>query len=43
MGPKRGDDGRPEGDVGHEMPVHHVEVNPVGAGRGDFADLLAEL
>ena len=34
---------RSEGDVGHEVPVHHVEVNPVGAGRGDFADLLAEL
>src|SRR5208337_3051766 len=42
MWPKRCDERRPEGDVVHEMPVHHVEVNPIGAGRGDVAHLLAE-
>ncbi len=30
-----GDDLRPEGDVGHEMPVHDVEMDPVGAGGVD--------
>ena len=25
------------------MPVHHVEMDPVGAGRIDGADLFAEL
>ena len=33
---------RPERDVGDEMPVHHVEVDPVGAGRRHPLDLLAE-
>ena len=33
----------PEGDDRHEMPVHHVEVDPVGAGGLDRADLLGEL
>ena len=32
-----------DGDVGHEMAVHHVDMDPVGAGRVDGADLLAEL
>jgi len=32
-------DGRgPEGQVGHEMGVHDVEVDPVGTGRLDAAD-----
>ncbi len=29
----RADHRRAEGDVGHEVPVHHVEMDPVGAGR----------
>ena len=29
--------------VRHEMPVHHVDVDPVGAGRVDRAHFLAEL
>ncbi len=32
-----------KGDVRNEMPVHHVKVDPVGAGRVDGADFLAEL
>ena len=31
------------GNVGHEMAVHHVEMDPVGAGRVDGADLFAQL
>ena len=31
-----------DGDVGHEMAVHHVDMDPVGAGRIDRAHLLAE-
>ena len=30
------------GDIRDEMPVHHVDVNPVGAGGVDGAHLLAE-
>ena len=30
------------GNVGHEMPVHHVEMDPVGAGRVDGADFFAQ-
>ncbi len=30
------------GNVGDEMAVHHVEMDPVGAGRIDGADLLAQ-
>jgi hypothetical protein len=33
---------RAEGDVGHEMAVHHVHVQPVGAGGLDGAAFLAE-
>ena len=43
MAPQRGDDRRPEGDVGHVMPVHHVEMNPVRAGFVHGAHLFAEL
>ncbi len=31
------------GNVGNEMSVHHVEMDPVGAGRVHGADLFAEL
>ena len=33
---------RPEGQVGHVMVVHHVEMDPVCAGGQDVADLLAQ-
>ena len=32
-----------DADVGHEMAVHDVDMDPVGAGRIDGAHLLAEL
>ena len=34
---------RPDGDVGHEMAVHHVDMDPVGAGGVDRAHFLAQL
>ncbi len=37
-----GDDRRAEGDVGDEMTVHDVEVDPVGAGGVDGGDLGAQ-
>ena len=40
--PDRADELRPETDVGDEMPVHHVQMDPVGPGRVDGADLLAK-
>ncbi len=33
---------RADRQVGHEMAVHHVDMDPVGARRVDGADLLAE-
>ena len=36
-------DRRSKRDVGHEVPVHDVEVDPVGTGRIDIADLIAKL
>ena len=42
MRPQRLDDLRPERDVGHEVAVHDVDVDAVGAGRVDRAHLLAE-
>ena len=33
---------RADGDVGHEMAVHHVDMDPVGAGGLDRADFLAQ-
>ena len=33
---------RADRDIGHEMPVHHVDMDPVGAGRFDRAHFLAE-
>ena len=32
---------RTDGHVGHEVPVHHVDVEPVG-GRSDLAHLLGQ-
>jgi hypothetical protein len=34
---------RADRDVGHEMPVHHIDMDPVGAGGVDRAHLLAQL
>jgi hypothetical protein len=42
MGPQCGDDGRADGDVGHEMPVHHVDVDIVCAGGIDRAHFLPQ-
>ena len=39
---QRLDDVGAVGNVGHKVPVHHVEMDPVGAGRIDRADLVAE-
>ena len=36
------DDRRTEGDVGNEMTVHHVEMDPVGTGTHHGLDLVAE-
>ncbi len=35
-------DQRTNGDVGHEMPIHHVDVEPVGPGAEGFAALVFE-
>ena len=34
------DDHRTDRDVGHEMAVHDIDMNPVGAGRFDRLDLV---
>ena len=41
-GPDALDEARPERDVRHEMPIHHIDMNPVASGVVDRADLLAE-
>ncbi len=41
VAPQRRDDRRADGDVRHEMPVHHVDVEPV-SGRGHLADLFGQ-
>ena len=41
--PKRLHHRRADREVGHEMAVHHVDVDPVGAGLVDRAHFLAEL
>src|SRR5512145_1393566 len=42
MRPKRLDHRRADGDVGHEMAVHDVDVKPVRTGFVDGANLLAQ-
>ena len=36
------DDHRTDGDVGHEVAVHNIDMKPVGAGRFDCLDLVFE-
>ena len=40
--PQRRDHARADRQVGDEVPVHHVDVDPVGPGRVDRAHFLAE-
>jgi hypothetical protein len=40
--PHRGHHRRADGEVRHEMPVHHVEVDLVGAAPLDRGDSVAE-
>ncbi len=40
--PNRLDDRRAHREVRHEVPVHHVHVDPIGAGVGGLGHLLAE-
>ena len=42
MRPQRLHDGRADCQVGHEMPVHHIDMDPVGTGVGNRAHLVAE-
>ena len=42
MRPKRRHDRRADGQVGHEMPVHHIHMHPVRARRLDRPHLLAQ-
>ena len=42
VGPDRPDRGGAEADVGDIVPVHHVEMDPVGTGLVDLAHLLAQ-
>ena len=42
VGAQRFHDVRPDGDVGDEMTVHDVEMDPVGARGIDRPDLLAQ-
>ncbi len=41
--PHRLDDQRAHGDVRHEPPVHHIDMNPVGAARLHRLDLIGEI
>jgi hypothetical protein len=43
MGPERLDRRRTKGEVRHEMPVHHIDMHPIGALILDGADLAAEI
>ena len=39
MGTKRLHHRRTDGDVGHEMTIHHIDMDEIGAGRLDGFDL----
>ena len=40
--PDRFDDVGPDGNIGHEMAVHDVDMDPVGAGGVDRVDFVAQ-
>ena len=40
--PERPDHRRAEREVGHEVPVHHVDVDPLGAAGDGLLELLAQ-
>ena len=40
--PQRADDRRTHGNVGHEMSVHHVDVDAVRAGSLSLGHLIAQ-
>ena len=42
VGPKRLHHRRSDGDVGHEMAVHHIDMDEIGARRLDRLDLRAQ-
>ena len=33
---------RPDGDIGHEMPVHHIDMDDIRPGSDNGADFFAE-
>ncbi len=33
---------RADGDIGHEMPVHHIDMHPIGARRINRAHLFTQ-
>jgi hypothetical protein len=43
MAAKRGDGGRAEREIGDEMPVHHIDMDPIGPLRLDGLDLAPEI
>ena len=43
MGPQRFHDARADGDVGYEMSIHHIDMDPIRPGRGHSTDFRAEL
>ena len=43
MGAQGADHRRPNGDIGHEMPIHHIHVDIIGARPVDQTNFLAQL
>ena len=43
VAPHRFNNHRSERDIRHKSAVHHVDMNPVGAGRIDGANLVSEM
>lgn len=43
MAAQRIDDERADGDVWHEVPVHHIDMKPVGAGGEDGIGLVGQM
>jgi hypothetical protein len=40
---RRGDDRRPEGEIGHELAVHDIPLDPVDSGGLERCHLVAQL